>query len=326
MSTYPRKINRAAAERLLNGEPADPRLPRDPLAVLLAYAAAPAQEGELAGEEAAVAAFRGATPAGALTSTMALPTAGRAYSANRAGSARPLAAAPDAAEQERPRQFRPARKALRHPMEVAVLAALTATAAGGIALAAGTAGPFRAPPDRGSAEATATLSNPAGTGKPGAGRTGSPASPHPSTVGLCQAYTAGAGSAQGKMLDNPAFSSLIEAAGGKEKVAGYCARVLADRPGKHKGKGRDKGKGRPSAKPTPTHADPSNGNANQSNGNGRPAADTGAAASTADATASASATPDADGRRPTPVPPSIGPTTEYRHPSHAAGGRAVSLP
>ncbi len=55
--------------------------------------------------------------------------------------------------------------------------------------------------------------------------------PEPSLVGLCQAYTAGAGSEHGKALDNPAFTALITAAGGKDKVTDYCVTVLAGKPG-----------------------------------------------------------------------------------------------
>ena len=52
-------------------------------------------------------------------------------------------------------------------------------------------------------------------------------SPSPSLVGLCHAYTAGAGSDHGKALESPAFTYLITTAGGKDKVDAYCANVLA---------------------------------------------------------------------------------------------------
>ena len=51
------RMSRGAAERLLNDGPAAPGATSDPLARLLAAAAAPAQARELAGEEPAVAAF-----------------------------------------------------------------------------------------------------------------------------------------------------------------------------------------------------------------------------------------------------------------------------
>jgi hypothetical protein len=67
------------------------------------------------------------------------------------------------------------------------------------------------------------------------------ATPSPSLVGLCRAYGAGVATAKGKALDNPAFTVLITAAGGKDAVAAYCTGVLADAAGK------------PSALPTPTN-------------------------------------------------------------------------
>ncbi|MEV6878395.1 hypothetical protein [Amycolatopsis sp. NPDC051128] len=59
----------------------------------------------------------------------------------------------------------------------------------------------------------------------GAGPSGSPS---PSLVGLCHAYTAGAGSDHGKALESPAFTVLITTAGGKDKVDAYCVKTLAD--------------------------------------------------------------------------------------------------
>jgi hypothetical protein len=67
--------------------------------------------------------------------------------------------------------------------------------------------------------------------------TGSPA---PSVAGLCNAYTAGAGSDHGKSLDNPAFGALIAAAGGRDKVDAYCADLLAGQQG-HNGNSNNGG-------------------------------------------------------------------------------------
>jgi hypothetical protein len=241
MSRYPRKINRAAAERLLRGEPADPRHPDDLLAVLFAQAAAPAKAAERAGEEAAVAAFRDARSADAFRdarSAMAGPGAGSAgapHVSRRGDDAR-------AAARYRPWLSRATRRWVRHPVQLAAVA-LTATAAGGIALAAGTVtrspDPAHTPPG-----SSVTASQPAGTasvgrrpgGAPGGTADGSP-------VGLCRAYKAGAGDAAGRALDSPAFTSLVKAAGGKDKVPGYCAAVLAP----DSGAGKDPA--RPSARP-----------------------------------------------------------------------------
>jgi hypothetical protein len=68
-------------------------------------------------------------------------------------------------------------------------------------------------------------------------------SPSPSMRGLCHAYTAGAGSNPGKALDDPAFSALVSAAGGKEEVTSYCASVLTAAPGHSAGHGTGSGKG-----------------------------------------------------------------------------------
>jgi hypothetical protein len=73
-------------------------------------------------------------------------------------------------------------------------------------------------------------------------RAANSATPNPSLVGLCRAYGAGVATAKGKALDNPAFTVLITAAGGKDAVAAYCTGVLADAPG-----------GKPTALPTPTN-------------------------------------------------------------------------
>jgi hypothetical protein len=53
------------------------------------------------------------------------------------------------------------------------------------------------------------------------------ADPSPSLVGLCHAYTAGAGSEHGKALDSPAFQALLSAAGGTSNVDGFCTKLLA---------------------------------------------------------------------------------------------------
>lgn len=49
--------------------------------------------------------------------------------------------------------------------------------------------------------------------------------PSPSLHGLCQAYSAGPAAEHGKRLENPAFGALIDAAGGRDKVPGFCATV-----------------------------------------------------------------------------------------------------
>jgi hypothetical protein len=208
MSTHrSHRIGRFTAERLLRGETAGP----DQLAKLLAAAAAPAERGELAGEEAAVAAFREAHLVPAL----------------------------------QPRKRSMIKTALLKFVTLKVAAAaLSATAVGGVALAAGTGhlpeplgGPApsvrpTATHDTGKAP-TAGDKHPSASPSPSPSSSSSPSSsPSPSLVGLCRAYQAGAGDNPGKALDNPAFTHLITVAGGKDKVAAYCADRLETRAGK----------------------------------------------------------------------------------------------
>ena len=182
--------DRNAAEQLLRGgsagRPADPLANHDPLACLLAVAAAaPAHDRELAGEAEAVMAFR------------------RALS----GPA--------------PQPRRPSMSATKLLVAKAVLAALGVTG-GGVALAAATGhmpSNLTGTPAAASSAASATAM-PSANGKPA---THPVSSPSPSLRGLCQAYTAHVGSSPGKALDSPAFSALITAAGGKDKVAAFCA-------------------------------------------------------------------------------------------------------
>lgn len=89
---------------------------------------------------------------------------------------------------------------------------------------------------------------------------GSPSgSPSPSLEGLCNAFTAGEKTEHGKALANPAFSALIMAAGGPEKVPAFCTDLLA---------GKKQEPGHPTGKPS----EPGNGNGNAptDKGNGQP--------------------------------------------------------
>jgi hypothetical protein len=55
--------------------------------------------------------------------------------------------------------------------------------------------------------------------------------------GLCRAWQAGQGADNGSRADSPAFQALAAAAGGADKVAGYCADVTAGGASDH-GQGR----------------------------------------------------------------------------------------
>ena len=216
-----RRINARTAEDLLNGADVDGQHQR--VAQVLRSVAGPTQPGELAGRQDALAAF---------------------------GRARLL---PDP-HYRRQSMIKTAVVKLLTVKAIAVGVLLVGT--GGVALAA----------------STGALPNPLGnhpTPAASAGQSGSnhgsAASPHPtgsadpspSLVGLCHAYTAGAGSAQGKALDNPAFHALLVAAGGKDNVDSYCKNLLATTahasgsPSEHlSGRPSTHPTGRPSSHPT----------------------------------------------------------------------------
>lgn len=195
-----RRIGRRTAERLLRGTPGQERATgHDRLSDLLTAASAPARDRELAGEQAAMAAFRDAR----------------------------LATAP---QRRRPWMLK---IALANLLTVKI-AAVSAAAAGGIALAAAAGtlpGQHREEPAPTADTNVVVTTSATATGKPDQ-KPDHSASPSPSLKGLCQAYTAGAGSEHGKAHDNPAFSALITAAGGADRVPAFCADLLGDKPGK----------------------------------------------------------------------------------------------
>jgi hypothetical protein len=247
-----RKISRADSELLLRGEPGGPHGSDDPLmnilAGLLAKAAAPARYGDRAGEEAAVAAFHEAGRAGPHSDLTADLTAdlkaGPKVGVHVGSLASPQAGLP--AGTRRPWGLSPVMSWRGHPVRTALMAVALTTTMGGVAFAAGTAAWSGRPADNRPTSATTsaatTAARPDGTTSTSLGAGGSAASPRPSTAGLCRAYASGAATSRGKALDNPAFESLITAAGGKAKVPTFCASVLADKPGG--------GQGPPAARPT----------------------------------------------------------------------------
>ncbi|HEX5118193.1 MAG TPA: hypothetical protein VFW65_23670 [Pseudonocardiaceae bacterium] len=232
MSTNgPRRIDRHTAEQLLRGTPVDGHADgAAAVADLLAAAAAPAREDELAGQPAALAAFRSAR----------------------------LGPVPQ------PRRRSVIKSALVTSLtfKVAGLTAALLTSGGVLAAAltghlAPHSGPGPTVASTTSSHATAST-HPATAGTTGAagsgqdGRANRPA-PTPSLIGLCHAYTA-----RGGAPDNPAFTALVTAAGGRAKVSAYCAAVLNRAPGKPPTMGappRHTGSADPrngSAHPTPT--------------------------------------------------------------------------
>jgi hypothetical protein len=211
-----RRISARAAEDLLNGASADGR--HTHVAALLRTAAGPGRPDELAGQQQALMAFHRAQ------------------------------LRPDPS----PRRQSMIKSALVKVLTVkaAAVAALV-LAGGGVALAASTG----ALPNPLSSHQPATATSSSGHPDSSHGPTATPhpggsADPSPSLVGLCRAYTAGAGSAQGKALDNPAFHALLTAAGGKDNVDSYCTNLLATTTTHPTGSPSDHPSGRPSTHPT----------------------------------------------------------------------------
>jgi len=177
-----RPLTAETAEQMLAGRPVTARHAQR-LANRLAMASTAAFPGELAGEDAAAAAFRAAVSADLA------PQSGRRSMSKTAVLAKLLT------------------------LKAAAIA-VAAVSAGGVALAA----------------TTGVLPNPLAPQNPGhstdsPGRSGTAGTPSPSLVGLCTAYQAGAGADHGKALESPAFSVLITAAGGKDKVDTYCTGI-----------------------------------------------------------------------------------------------------
>ncbi len=199
-------LTRRSAAQLLDGSPGDGT---HGVAQLLSAARAASHQTELAGESTALAMFRAATLA---------PT--------------PV-----------PRRPPMIKTTIAKLLAAKLLtASAVAAAAGGVALAAVTgalpnplgqthssAAPAPAhtssqsvptAPDRSSDQAT----EPASTSTTGAARPS--ATPTPSLMGLCRAYQAGATRNSGNALNSPAFTALVTAAGGVQKLDSYCTTLI----------------------------------------------------------------------------------------------------
>jgi hypothetical protein len=257
----PLALDDETVERLLAGELSPAQAPPGyaEVAALLAATAAPPTPDELAGQAAALAELRAAT---------------------------------------RPRRAvvgfgRAARPPRRRRVGLVAAALVGALAAGGAAAAAtgNLPAPVRqvarsilgsvdgaapaAPPTRpgvqpapgstpGSAGATSGPQGPRPTAAAGHGPGSSAAgtAPGQDRHGLCEAYQAGKGAEPGGKLDAAAFQALAELAGGRDKIAPYCERLLAggDKPKKDKqqpppddpGQGQGGGAGQPQQGPPVT--------------------------------------------------------------------------
>lgn len=228
MSNHRRRLDRATAERLLSGDPAAAPSGQESLAHLLAAAAAPGRHRELAGEQAAMVAFR--------TAHRVPPT------------------------QQRSRSM--IRLALGKILTAKAAAVVAATTIGGVAVAAGTGSlptqhRSEAPSQSQSAETSEAGPETSKSATAKARTHTAAGTPSPSMVGLCQAYAAGEKASHGKALDNPAFTALVTASGGKAKVSSWCTTLLAQEKAEHSaGSPTQSSTGHPTAGPHPTGAHP----------------------------------------------------------------------
>jgi hypothetical protein len=204
------RIDAARAERLLAGAGSGP----DPLARLLAAASSPARPDELAGEDAAVLAFRGA---------------GRVSGY--------LVGGPDT-----PVRVREPRRFWARVLTVKAAVLGLAVAAAGVALAAGTGllptpfvnadSPFGRVPEpvvtSSEGQRSHSSTTVPGTGEPTASQAAPSLPPATSLVGLCRAYQERKENDPGKSMDSTAYARLVAAAGSEEQVASYCDALLAD--------------------------------------------------------------------------------------------------
>ncbi|WP_446219563.1 hypothetical protein [Micromonospora sp. IBHARD004] len=219
------RMDQETVERLLAGPVAYPQDGPEALVRLLTAVRAAPRPHELTGERAAMEAFRaaraGAVPAPAI----------RAERRILAGL-------------------------LNAKVALAALLAAAAATGGGVALAAATGNLPGSPggtDDGTTAPSASAGGHPTPTSGPGVSptpATGASARPtgSPALVGLCTAYLAEANGNRYRALESPRFAELVSAAGGREKVPGYCDEVLD--PGNNQG-GRTNGPGgRPGGEPT----------------------------------------------------------------------------
>ncbi|MEW2137564.1 hypothetical protein AB0892_13350 [Streptomyces sp. NPDC005409] len=223
MSTHrSRRIDHDTAEQLLGGARADLAPGHEALAGLLAALSAPTAEGELAGEEQAVAMFRAAR----LHPAPAPAPASRRWRSRSTGSTRSTRSTRSVRSVRTPAMLLSAKVAA---------AALAAAAVGGVAVAAGS-GHLPAALGGGSASGGPTPSASAAAGKPGepsAGLLSRPSTPvTPALADLCRAYAAADGAQPAVVLADHRFAPLVAAAGGQGAVPDYCGPVVdAQDPG-----------------------------------------------------------------------------------------------
>ncbi|MFJ8626541.1 hypothetical protein ACIRD3_27420 [Kitasatospora sp. NPDC093550] len=260
-----RRIDRDTAEQLLGGAVADPSAGQEAsltgpdggpgqLARVLAAAAAPATAGELAGEEAALAAFREAslTPDPVVTPvrrrSMATAALARAFSTKAAAAVLGatalcgVAVAAGTGNLPSPLSGGPA-----EPQRTLAGQGASGTSPGASAHGSSAAtAPFA--PTSGSARPSDGASGgprtaaPTGTATPGSpsaeGRGDRPVVP-PALLGLCRGFAdrTAKGERPGRLVTDPLYGPLVEAAGGADRVAEFCAEALGAGDGDHQDTG-----------------------------------------------------------------------------------------
>jgi hypothetical protein len=236
-------------DRLLDGQPegadADPGYGN--LAELLAVAAGPPRPDELTGEASALAAFRatrdGARDAAAASRESATPPAGRATHPGHAV----VAQTGPAARRRRPRLAGRTRRAPAMVVALAmVLGGLGATATAAVVTMSRRPAPTVASttaPGARPGPTTAVL--PGGVTTPTAPSTSAPPQPRAGVTGpdaprhdranLCNAWRSGTGNGATNKQHAQAFQELAQAAGGADRVEGYCRGVTPPAAPKDKG-------------------------------------------------------------------------------------------
>jgi hypothetical protein len=213
----PLAVDQDLLDRLLEGrlDPASAPPGYGGLARLLAAATAPAAPDELAGQQLAMATFVAAMRSHPPTLS--------------------------------PRRTAVPRKALT--IKAAAAALVAALSLGGVAAAASGLLPDQASPVADQAPATtgadaaahglgkAAAANLGGTANAGSGdgqdraSAGGPDATATARAGLCRAWQVGQGGDHGRRMDAVAFQTLVEAAGGADRVAAYCEDVTAGSAG-----------------------------------------------------------------------------------------------
>ncbi|MFJ8578021.1 hypothetical protein [Micromonospora sp. NPDC093277] len=219
--SHRRPDDRTESERLLDAARAGQSpWAADPLARLLAAAAAPADPTEVAGEEQALAAFRAARANPPATPARAPRRGGFrvGVAAWVAGVAAVATAGGAVAAVNLDRSWVPAPPP-------------SATAGGTSAGSTGAGSPSRPGQSREASPTTGAVMpsaepDPTGSGEPGRSATAG------KLAGHCRAYLSKSAEQRARALKTPGFADLVAAAGGADQVEEYCVRLVPEAVGK----------------------------------------------------------------------------------------------